>query len=104
MSYLNDFFFFGNKCFILRDRKPCDKFDARSDDSLFLGHPMNSHAFCVVNKRTGSVIELVNVIVKDIEHKKELSRYIVVEHDDDNLDTDIQQVKNARQMVNNYRN
>lgn len=52
LSYLH---VFGSKCYILKDRQHFSKFDARSDEGLFLGYSMNSHIFRVFNKLTGIV-------------------------------------------------
>lgn len=81
---------FGSKCYILNNREQLRKFDARSDEGVFLGYSMNSHAHCVFNKRTGAVTESVNVIMDDIELNKECSKNIGIEHDDSASDTKVQ--------------
>lgn len=71
---LNYLHVFGSKCFKLSDREPLGKFDAQSDEGLFLKYSMNSHVFRVFNKQTGVMMESVNVTMEDVEHKKECSK------------------------------
>lgn len=52
-----------------RQRTLKGNFDIREDDRIFLGYFRNSHAFCVFHKHIGDVIESVNIIVEDVEHK-----------------------------------
>lgn len=87
LSYLH---VFSSKCYILNDREQLRKFDARSGECLFLGYSMNSHAHHVFNKRTGVVMESVNVAMDDIELNKECSKKISMEHDDSASDTEVQ--------------
>ncbi|XP_024177999.1 uncharacterized protein LOC112183918 [Rosa chinensis] len=56
---------FGSSCYILRDREQLGKFDARSDDGIFLGYSINSRAYRVYNKRTRIVMESINVSIDD---------------------------------------
>ncbi|XP_024200303.1 uncharacterized protein LOC112203592 [Rosa chinensis] len=56
---------FGSPCYILRDREQLGKFDARSDDGIFLGYSTNSRAYRVYNKRTRIVMESINVSIDD---------------------------------------
>ena len=56
---------FGNPCYILNDREPRGKFDARSDEGVFLGYCTNSCAYRVYNKRTKAVMKSINVRVDD---------------------------------------
>ncbi|KAM5586525.1 hypothetical protein ABKV19_005444, partial [Rosa sericea] len=59
------FHVFGSPCYILRDREHLGKFDARSDDGVFLGYSLNSRAYRVYNKRTRVVMESINVSIND---------------------------------------
>ena len=52
---------FGSPCYILNDREPRGKFDAKSDKGVFLGYCTNNCAYKVYNKRTKVVIESINV-------------------------------------------
>ena len=56
---------FGSKCYILSDRENLGKFDAKSDEGIFLGYFTNSRAYRVFNKRTKTVMESINVEVDD---------------------------------------
>ena len=54
---------FGCKCFIHNNGKNLlGKFDARSDNGIFLGYSTHSKAYRVLNKRTMCVEESVHVI------------------------------------------
>jgi len=54
---------FGCKCFIHNNGKDnLGKFDAKSDEGLFLGYSSHSHAYRVFNKRTCVVEESVHVV------------------------------------------
>lgn len=61
---------FGSKCFILNDRENCGKFDAKSDEGIFLRYSVNSWAYRVCNKRTKTVMESINVVIDDIIPEK----------------------------------
>ncbi|XP_062020774.1 uncharacterized protein LOC133737182 [Rosa rugosa] len=67
------FHIFGSPCYILRDREHLGKFDARSDDGVFLGYSLNSRAYRVYNKRTRVVMESINVSIDDQCVKQEES-------------------------------
>ncbi|CAN1149827.1 Retrovirus-related Pol polyprotein from transposon TNT 1-94 [Linum perenne] len=53
---------FGCKCFILNSKDNLGKFDAKSDEGVFLGYSSHSKAFRVYNKRTFKVEESINVV------------------------------------------
>jgi hypothetical protein len=53
---------FGCKCFVLNDRDNLGKFDAKSDEGIFLGYSSNSKAYRVFNKRTMVVDESMHVV------------------------------------------
>ena len=53
---------FGCKCFVLNNRKyNLGKFDAKSDEGIFLGYSLNSKAFRTYNKRTMVIEESIYV-------------------------------------------
>ncbi len=52
---------FGCKCFILNDKDNLGKFDAKSDEGIFLGYSLHSKAYRVFNKRTLIVQESIHV-------------------------------------------
>ena len=54
---------FGCKCFVLNNGKDnLGKFDAKSDENIFLWYSLTSKAFRVFNKRTLVVEESIHVI------------------------------------------
>ncbi|WRX19290.1 zinc finger protein [Theobroma cacao] len=54
---------FGCKCFVLNNGKqPLGKFDAKSDEAIFLGYALNSKAYRVYNKKTLTVEESIHVV------------------------------------------
>ena len=56
---------FGSKCYILNDQENLEKFDAKSDEGVFLGYSTTSQAYRVFNKRTKTVMESINVVIDD---------------------------------------
>ena len=48
---------FGSKCYILNDQENLRKFDAKSDEGIFLGYSTTSWAYRVFNKRTKTVMK-----------------------------------------------
>ncbi|CAM8998987.1 unnamed protein product [Rhodiola kirilowii] len=60
------FHIFGSQCYILRDREYLQKLDPKSDEGIFLGYSTNSQAYRVYNRRTGVVMESINVVVQDV--------------------------------------
>ena len=58
---------FGSTCYILADREPRRKLDARSDEGIFLGYSRNSRAYRVFNKGTKTMMESINVVINDDE-------------------------------------
>ena len=63
---------FGSKCYILNDRENLGKFDAKSDEGIFLGYSTSSWAYKVYNKRTKTVMESINVKIDDVITKVEM--------------------------------
>ena len=53
---------FGCKCFVLNDRDNLSKFDAKSDEGIFLGYSSNSKAYRVFNKRTMVLDESMHAV------------------------------------------
>ena len=64
---------FGSKCYILNDRENLGKFDAKSDEGIFLGYFINSRAYRVYNKCTKTVMESINVVIDDTIQEKDVS-------------------------------
>ena len=63
---------FESKCYILNDRENLGKFDAKSDEGIFLGYSTTSRAYRVFNKRTKIVMESINVKIDDALTKVEM--------------------------------
>ena len=60
---VNYFHVFGCKCFILNNGKSnLGKFDAKSDEGIFLGYSTSSKAYRVFNKRSLTVEESIHVV------------------------------------------
>ena len=63
---------FGSKCYILNDRENPGKFDAKSDEGIFLGYLTNSRAYRVYNKHTKIIMESINVVIDDTISEKDI--------------------------------
>ena len=63
---------FGRKCYILNDRENLGKFDAKSDEGIFLRYSTNSQAYRVYNKCTETVMESINEVIDDTISKKDV--------------------------------
>ena len=56
---------FGCKCFILNEKDNLGKFDAKSDEGIFLGYSTVSKAFRIFNKRTLIIEESIHVVFNE---------------------------------------
>ena len=73
---------FGCKCFILNTRDALDKFDARSNEDIFVGYSTHSKAYRIFNKKTFTIEE--SLLVKfDESLTKSISN--TSSHDDDDI-------------------
>ena len=63
---------FGCKCCILNDWENLGKFDAKSDEGIFLGYSTTRQAYRVYNKRTKTIMESINVEIDDAITKVEM--------------------------------
>ncbi|KAF7112262.1 hypothetical protein RHSIM_RhsimUnG0247400 [Rhododendron simsii] len=60
---------FGCKCFVHNnDKDDLGKFDARSDEGIFVGYSTSSKAYRVFNKRTLVIEESVHVAFDETDH------------------------------------
>ena len=66
------FWIFGSKCYILNDNENLGKFDAKSDEGIFLGYSISSRAYRVYNKHTKTVMESINVVIDDTISEKDI--------------------------------
>ena len=77
---VNHFKVFGCKCYILKESRN-GKFDAKSDEGIFLGYSTRSKAYKCLNANTKKVVESANVNfdehveVQDNEPTKKLEEY-----------------------------
>ncbi|GLJ25988.1 hypothetical protein SUGI_0498500 [Cryptomeria japonica] len=72
---------FGSQCFIKRDNYT-EKFDAKSDEGIFLGYSFKSKAYKCYNKRTKKIVESANVKVNDLSDKSNGTSRLEPEKDD----------------------
>ncbi|XP_073291044.1 uncharacterized protein [Primulina huaijiensis] len=71
---LKYFHVFGCVCYTLNDRDQVTKFDSKSDKCLFLGYATNSRAYRMLNLRTRTIMESINVVFDDrVDLKKKTS-------------------------------
>ena len=63
---------FESKCYILNDWENLGKFDAKSDEGIFLEYSTSSRAYKVYNKRTKTVMESINMKIDDAITKVEM--------------------------------
>lgn len=73
-SNLSYFHVFGCICYILNDRDHLGKFDAKSDESVFLGYSTNNRAYHVNNMRTQTIMESANVTFDGFKDFSEFSK------------------------------
>ena len=74
---------FGSKCYIKRD-DDIGKFDARSDEGMFLAYSLKIKAYRCYNQRTKTIIESGNV---RIDEKFRIQERIVYYNSDDDFFT-----------------
>ena len=91
---------FGCKCFVLNNGKDnLGKFDAKSDEAIFLGYSSTSKAYRVYNKRTMTVEESIHVNFDEsnpLEPRKVSCDDIIVKFDDLTLSKN-QEVEEAKE-------
>jgi len=100
---------FGCKCYILNNGKESSgKFDAKSDKGIFLGYPLNSHAYRVFNKKLMTVEESIHVIFYDTNHCEQAAAKINIDENYQNIflknhdsNTKIQPVEPLNQPIEN---
>ena len=78
---------FGCQYFILNTKDNLGKFDAKSDESIFLGYSTTSKAYRVFNKRTNVVEESMHITFDEIDHS--LHKVIYNDVDDDLINLNI---------------
>jgi hypothetical protein len=58
---VSHFHVFGCKCFILKNGKKLDKFEARLVNGIFFGYASHSRAYCVLNLEFNQIVETCEV-------------------------------------------
>ncbi|KAK1553434.1 hypothetical protein Q3G72_034975 [Acer saccharum] len=92
---------FGSKCYILNDRDQLGKFDAKSDEGIFIGYALNSRAYRVFNLKTLSVMESSNVVFDDTRLKSNDHEEEVIFSDDSPLEKFVVSPNVGTSNVNN---
>ncbi|KAK0573378.1 hypothetical protein LWI29_007216 [Acer saccharum] len=92
---------FGSKCYILNDRDQLGKFDAKSDEGIFIGYALNSRAYRVFNLKTLSVMESSNVVFDDTRLKSNDHEEEVIFSDDSPLEKVVVSPNVGTSNVNN---
>ena len=64
---------FGSKCYILKDDRH-EKFDAKSDEGIFLGYSTRSKAYKCLNVNTYKVVESANVFLMNLQKNMMLNQ------------------------------
>ena len=64
------FHVFGSVWYILNDIEYMQKLDPKSDELIFFGYSTSNRAYQIYNKQTNTVMESINVIIKDIEERR----------------------------------
>jgi hypothetical protein len=97
---------FDCKCFILNDKDNLGKFDAKSNEGIFLGYSMNRKDYRVYNKRSLTIEESMHVVFDEVDS---LLPKIIVDDDDDilvidnkvNMRDQASQVSNKEETMKN---
>ena len=71
---LSYFDVFGSKCYILNDKDQRGKFEAKSDEAIFLEYSTTGRAYHIYNKRMKAIKESMNVVVDDFNEFSEKSK------------------------------
>ena len=56
---------FGRKCYMKRTNEKLGKFEPRADEGILLGYSSQSKGYKYYNKRLGSIIESIDVVVDE---------------------------------------
>ncbi|KAK1578686.1 hypothetical protein Q3G72_032340 [Acer saccharum] len=83
VSYFHSF---GSKRYILNDHDQLGKFDAKSDEGIFIGYTLDSRAYKVFNLKTKSVMESLNVVIDDERLKSSIHEEEITRIDDSPLE------------------
>jgi hypothetical protein len=88
---------FGSKCYIKRLDESLGKFDARSDEGIFLGYASNKKAYRCYNIRSHKIIESAYVKVDDLKTIRNKNQETIPknkdEDDDETFGTQLEEVE-----------
>jgi hypothetical protein len=74
---------FGSRCYIKKLDEKLGKFDARSDEGIFLGYASTKKAYRSYNLRLHKIVESVDVTVDDLKTKKVKHQKITLDNEDE---------------------
>lgn len=74
---------FGSKCYIKRRDDSLWRFDARSNEGIFLGYDSTKKAYRCYNLRLHKIVESEDVKVGDLKTKKIKHQETILDHEDE---------------------
>ena len=74
---------FGSRCYIKKLDEKLGKFDARSDEGIFLGYASIKKAYICYNLRLHKIVESADVTVDDLKTKKVKHQKITLDNEDE---------------------
>jgi hypothetical protein len=88
---------FGSKCYIKILDGNLGKFDARSDEGIFLGYASNKKAYRCYNIRSHNIFEIADVKMDDLKMIRTKNQETILEseyeYDDETIGTQVEEVK-----------
>ena len=74
---------FGSRCYIKKLDEKLGKFDARSDEGIFLGYASTKKAYRCYNLRLHKIVESADVTMDDLKTKKVKHQKITLDNEDE---------------------
>jgi hypothetical protein len=91
---------FGSKCYIKRLDENLGKFDARSDEGIFIGYDSNKKAYICYNIRSHKIVESADVKVDDLKTLRIKNQETILESededDDETIGTQVEEVEDNK--------
>ena len=95
---------FGSKCYIKKLDEKLGKFDARSDEGIFLGYASTKKAYKCYNIILHKIVESADVIVDDLKTKKVKKQKTTLvnedEEDEESVSVQAEEQKNEENEEN----
>ena len=92
---------FGSKCYIKRLDENLGKFDARSDEGIFLGYASNKKEYICYNIRSHKIVESTYVKVDDLKTSRIKNQETILESededDDETIGTQVEEVEENKE-------